>query len=275
MKSAFKASLLCVAVSSILAGCGGGGTTSSSSAGGGSTVTASPYILFASDYLAYPTTGSPNYASTQSDGTYLTSAQWGDVFTGFGGHYQYGGFSSDQHDMNFMGGYRLQITDNGTAPTTANDYSYIAFTAPGTHGTSYGSVDISQATNLVIRMGNTYRPTYTASVFTVSLSDGRGSTAATNNCSYDQTLNNGSSTGQSQNGFFSYVIPLSSFTCTSGTMAALQPGLTTVAVKVIGSKNTSVAVGNYQIISVGHIGFTAAQPSGLLNSSTPSTLYGL
>jgi len=256
-----------------LAACGGGGTTASTSSGGGASAPASPYIAFASAYVAYPTTGAPNYASTQANGTYLTSLQHGDVFTGYGGNYTYGFFSSDQHDMNFMRGYRLQVTDKGVAPTTANDYVYAAFTAPGTNGTSYGTIDISQSSTLVIEMGNTYRPSYTAKVFTVELSDNKGTGASTNDCSVDVTLNDGSSTGLSQDGFFTYAIPLSSFTCTKGAVTGFT-ALTTVAVKIIGSKNTSVAVGNFNILSVGSIGFTGALPTGL-NSSTAAAALAL
>lgn len=259
-----------------LSACGGGGTTPSSASngsggtgstgGGGTTVTASPYIAFASSYLAYPTTGAPNYGSTQADGSYLTSIQHGDVITGFGGNYTYGGFSSDQHDMNFMRGYRLQVTDKGVAPTTASDYVYAAFLAPGSNGTNVGTVDISQATTLVIEMGNTFRPAYTVNTFTIDLNDAHGTTAATNDCAYDQVLNDGSATGLSQDGFFTYAIPLSSFTCTKGSVASLT-ALTTVAVKILGNKNTGVAVGNYNILSVGSIGFTSALPTG--TNTTP------
>ena len=256
-----------------LAACGGGGTTpaapsstGSGGGGGGTTVTASPYIAFASSYLAYPTTGAPNYGSTQADGSYLTSIQHGDVITGFGGNYTYGGFSSDQHDMNFMRGYRLQVTDKGVAPTTANDYVYAAFLAPGSNGTNVGTVDISQSTTLVIEMGNTYRPAYSVKTFTIDLNDAHGTTAATNDCAYDQVLNDGSATGLSQDGFFTYAIPLSSFTCTKGSVASMT-ALTTVAVKILGNKNTSVAVGNFNILSVGSIGFSAALPTG--TNTTP------
>jgi len=262
---------IALAVAAGLSACGGGGTTAapSTGGGGGTTVAASPYIAFASTYLAYPTTGAPNYASTQADGAYLTSIQHGDVITGFGGNYIYGGFSSDQHDMNFMRGYRLQITTtNGVAPTTAGDYVYAAFLAPGTNGTSVGSVDISQSSTLVIEMGNTYRqpavpPPFggTARTFTIDLNDAHGSTAATNDCAVDQALNDGSATGNSQDGFFTYAIPLSSFTCTKGSVTALT-ALTTVAVKIVGNKNMSVAAGDYNILSVGSIGFTAATPTG-------------
>jgi len=261
---------IALAVAAGLSACGGGGTTAapSTGGGGGTTVAASPYIAFASTYLAYPTTGAPNYASTQADGAYLTSIQHGDVITGFGGNYKYGYYSSDQHDMNFNRGYRLQITDTGTAPTAATDYAYVAFLAPGTNGTSIGSVDISQSSALVIEMGNTYRPSYTANTFTIDLNDAHGSTAATNDCSYDQLLNDGSTTGVSQDGFFTYAIPLSSFTCTKGSVTALT-ALTTVAVKIVGSKNTSVAVGNFNVLSVGSIGFTAAIPTG--TNTTPAS----
>ena len=244
----------------ILAACGGGGVTSSGSSGGssggGATVTASPYVLFASSYIAY---------AAQTNGAYLHSAQNGDVYTGFGGNLTYGNYSSSQADMNRTGLYTLQ-TQATAAATAAGDYMYVAVTAPGN-----ATVDISQAATLLIQMGNTYTPSSTgghASVFTVDINNGSGTKAATGDCSYNQTLavvgNNVSLTAL---GARTYAIPLSSFTCTTGTLATLQSsGITTVAVKIVGSNNPSIVNGEYDTIALGMIGFTGSMTSANVTS---------
>ena len=57
-------------------------------------------------------------------------------------------------------------------------------------------------------------------------------------------------------GVVNYAIPLASFTCSPGTMSALQTsGVTSVAVKFTGDKNPSAVAGEFNTIAVGYIGF--------------------
>ncbi len=252
-----------VAVTAALAGCGGGGgstvslgslsgtggnsaggTTGTGAGGGGSSVTQSPYLLFANDFIAYP---------SATNGAYLHSIQGGDVYGVFGGNYAFGAYSSPQADMNRTGFYALQAKAGAKAPSTAADYAVVAVLAPG--DTTF---DISQANTLLITMGNTQSPAGNANVFTVDMNDGVGSNAPANDCSYDQTLSGlGGNVSSSALGVRNYAIPFSSFTCSSGSMTGLlSTGITTVAVKIVGSKNPNVAAGEYDIVAVGSIGFT-------------------
>ena len=240
-----------------LAGCNGGGVTPDSSAGsgsggstggGGTTVTASPNILFSSGYISY---------SAQTNGAYLHSAQSGDVYTGFGGKLIYGQYSSSQGDMNRTGLYVLQAQASAAA-TSASDYAYVAMLAPGD-----GVVDISQAATLLIQMGNSITPGTTggnANVFTVDINNASGTTAATGDCSYDQTLTTvGNNVNLSALGARNYAIPVSSVTCSVGSLATLQSsGITTVAVKIVGSKNPAIVQGEFDTLVVGNIGFTGS-----------------
>jgi hypothetical protein len=226
-----------------LSACGGGGTTTPGG-GGGAGATVSPYSLFASTYVAY---------AAQTNGAFLHSIQGGDVYTGFGGNVDYGFYSSPQPDMNRTGFYNLQFVAKATAPTTAADFAFIALLAP-----TNATFDISTATTLLIQMGNT-NPN-NAKVFTVDLNNGVGATAATNDCAADVTLRSvGNNVGNSALGVSTYAIPLSSFTCSKGTLATLQSGgITTVAVKVTGDKNKAVAPGEFNTIAVGMVGFSSA-----------------
>jgi hypothetical protein len=241
---------LVIAVVASLAACGGGGVTpSSSTGGGGAGVSASPYSLFASTYIAY---------AAQTNGAYLHSIQAGDIYTGFGGNYIYGNYSSDQATMNRTGLYTLQMQATATVPNTASDYTYMAFIAPAN-----ATFDISAATNLVIQMGNTVTPDAThgnANVFTIDLNNALGATAATNDCATDVTLSVvGNNVPLTALGVRTYVIPLSSFVCSVGDLTNLKAGgITTVAVKVVGDKNPSVGASEYNTIAVGTIGFTGA-----------------
>ena len=241
----------------------GSGGSGSSSGGGGATVTASPYILFASGYIGY---------ATQTNGAYLHSAQGGDVYTGFGGNLIYGNYSSPQGDMNRTGLYTLQAEAAPSAsanPTTAADYVYMAFLAPAD-----GLVDISQAATLLIQMGNTVASPVggNATVFTVDINNAAGTTAATGDCSYNQTLAAvGTNVALTALGARTYAIPLSAFTCTTGTLATLQSaGITTVAVKIVGNSNPSMVKGEYDTIAVGTIGFT-----GTMSAAEITTLNTL
>jgi hypothetical protein len=228
----------------------GGG--SSGSGGGGATTTATPYGLFASTYIAY---------AAQTNGAYLHSIQGGDVITGGGGNYSFGGYSASQADMNRTGLYIIQAQAGTTAPTAAGDYYYVAVKAPGD-----ASFDISQATNLVIQVGNSFNASGSAAgghatVFQIGINDTPMTGSTKNSCTYNLSLQTeGSGVALSALGVRTYVIPLSSFTtCSTGSMAAMQStGITTVAATIVGSLNTSVAAGEFNTIAVGNIGFTSS-----------------
>ena len=264
----------------LLAGCGGGTTsapyagpsTSSgggtgsgtgsgggSNGGGGATGAASPFILFGSTYVAY---------SAQTNGAYLHSLQGGDVYTAQGGSWFYsatnGGYSSPQAAMNNTGLYIFQEKAGTAAPTTSADFLQVAVSAPGD-----GTVDISQAANLVIQMGNSVTPASAvgnANVFTVEISNQVGSTAPTGDCTFNQTLSevgaNVAGPPGSALGVRTYVIPLSSFSCATGTLATLQSsGITVVAVKILGAHNPNLVANEIDNINIGMIGFTTTVTS--------------
>jgi hypothetical protein len=267
----FQMALLGGAVALALGACGGGTTpyslTSGSSSsggasgGGGGTTTASPYGLFSSTYIAY---------SAQTNGAWLHSIQGGDLYTGSGGNLMYGGYSASQADMNRTGLYIVQTQAATTAPTTAADYYYVALKAPAD-----ATFDISQSSTLVIQVGNSYNATSAApgghaTVFQLGINDAPASGAASNSCTYNLTLTSeGSGVAQSALGVRTYAIPLSSFsTCSAGSMAAMQTsGITTVAVVIVGSQNSSMVAGEYNTIAIGNVGFmgavTAAETTAL------------
>jgi hypothetical protein len=143
----------------------------------------------------------------------------------------------------------------------------VAVKAPASNAagvTSVPPVDISQASTLLIQMGNTVTPDAThgnAKVFTIVLTNdpqGNGSSGnATATCSYDQTLATIGAGGPSALGVLNYAIPLASFTCSPGSMSTLQTsGITSVAVKFTGDKNSSAVAGEYDTIALGYIGFS-------------------
>lgn len=254
-RRAISSALIAVAIAG-LAGCGGGQNYSNIGGGGGAGAPASPNGLFASSYIAY--------AAVPASGAFLHSVQSGDIFAGFVGNYAYGNYSSGQAAMNAANGvYTVQAQAKATAPTTSGDAVYVAFLGPGNSAGATPSFDISQSATLVIQMGNTYNPAYNgnlpggnAKVFTIDLNNTMGATASTNDCSIDQTVTAAVKT---------YVIPLdgAGWSCSKGgTIAALQAaGITTVAVKIVGNNNTSAAANEFDIISVGYIGFSGAAPS--------------
>ncbi len=253
----------CAVAAASLAGCGGGGGSTVSltglspsgggvggggGGGGGSSLAQSPYLLFANDYIGY---------AAQTNGAYLHSIQSGDVYAGAGGGYKYGGYSSPQAAMNSTGYYSYQFQAGSS--TSPGDYAYVAVLAP-----QDATFDISQSNTLLITMGNTYYPAYNsnlaggnATVMTVAINDGVGSAQPANSCTYDQSVPAASTVSGAAPGVRNYAIPLTSFTCSSGSMAnLLANGITTVAVDVNGSKNPNVQPGEYDVISVGTIGFT-------------------
>ena len=236
-----------------LAACGGGGGSTVSLAnpsngggnnlgggGGGPTVTQSPYLLFANDYIRY---------TTPSAGAYVHSIQGGNIYAQTSG-YTYGFYDSSQADANRTGFYNYQFETSATP--AAGDYAQLVFLAPGG-----GSLDISQANTLLITMGNTVTPDPThgnATVYTIVLTDGNSATSDT--CSYNQTLSTVGPGTPSAEGVRNYAIPLSQFTCSSGSLTGLQShGLTTVVVVVKGSNNPNLVPNEFDTIAVGTIGF--------------------
>ena len=151
-----------------LAACGGGGVThrpNPDDGGGGPSVDATPYTLFASNYVAY---------ASQTNGAFLHSVQGGDVYAGFGGNINYGCFSFNQDPMNATQFYAIQAQANSNGgppdgtncqpnsnvpPTTAADFAQVSIKAPGTNSpnaTSVAPLDISQSTTMLIQMGNIF-----------------------------------------------------------------------------------------------------------------------
>ncbi len=264
-----------------LAACGGGGVTSPApddgGGGGGPSVNATPYTLFASNYVTY---------ASQTNGAFLHSVQGGDVYAAFGGNINYGCFSFNQAQMDANQFYAIQAQadsnggpPNGTncqpnsniPPTTAADYAGVSIKAPGTNSptaTSVAPLDISQSTTMLVQMGNIYTQGDVpgaiggnATVFTVLLNndtsfnqDGSGQTAL---CSFDQTLATIGRGPTAPLGVLNYVIPFSSFTCSKGTMDTMKStGVTTVTIRYSGDKNPNLQVNEFDVIAVGYVGFS-------------------
>jgi hypothetical protein len=268
------------AMATALAACGGGGVIAvpdSGGGGGGTGVTASPYTLFASNYVAY--------ATQAPSGAFLHSVQNGDLHTGFGGNLGYGCFSFNQTQMDSDQFYAVQAQANSNGgppngsncqplssalPNTANDFAEIAIFPPGTNSStsSIPTFDISQSSAMLIQMGNIYTQGDVpgaiggnATVFTVDLSndtsilqDGSGETAL---CAHDQTLTTVGRGAVSPLGVLNYVIPFSAFTCSKGSMATMQAtGFVRLRVRITGDKNPNLKVNELDVIAVGYVGFT-------------------
>jgi hypothetical protein len=277
-----------LAASAILAACNGGGITpsattassSSSSGGGGTTVSASPYLLYASNYVIY---------SAETNGSFLHSVQNGNLYTNFTGNLNYGCGSSSQTNITATQFYYLQVqadsnggppngqncqSTGGAAPTTAGDGAQLSIQAPGTSAEVAGSqsltpLDISQATTLLIQMGNIYTqgdiPNAVggnATVFTVTLNndtsvkqDGSGQTAI---CYYYQTLGTIGRGTVAPLGMLNYAIPLSSFGCANSVPIStlLSTGVTSISVGFTGDQNPNLVQNEYDVIAVGYVGFT-------------------
>jgi hypothetical protein len=255
------ANTLVVSLVASVAACGGGGVTPSSSGGGGAGVTASPYTLFASNYITTSTSqlgGALGLRSIQGGWVYGgTSANfainWSTLYVGGVGD------PGTQAALNYGGFYNQQAA--ATATPTSADYQYVSILAPNS-----GTFDISTAATLLIQMGNTDTLAVHnahANVFTVHLAN------ATSNCFYDQTLAQLGAGSLSPLGVRSYAIPISSFTsCSSGSLADLQAsGIDSVAVNIEGRANTTMVNGENNTIAVGSIGFTSTVSSTDLTAS--------
>ncbi len=268
-----------------LAACGGGGVEGvagggnngggGGGGGGGTTVTPTAYALFASNYVAY---------SSQTNGAFLHSVQGGDVYAFFAGNVNYGCYSFTQANMDSTQFYGIQAQagSNGgsagancqvtgaVAPTAASDVAGVTIKAPGTNSptaTSVAPLDISQATALLVQMGNIYTQGDVpganggnAKVFTILLNNdtsaAQDKSAQTALCAVDQTLATIGRGAAAPLGILNYVIPLSSFTCSKGSVATLQTtGVTSVTVQYSGDKN-HINVADLDVIAIGYVGFT-------------------
>jgi hypothetical protein len=262
-----------------LAACAGGGITPSEpdDGGGGPSVTATAYGLFASNYVAY---------DSQTNGAFLHSVQDGDVYASFGGNINYGCFSFGQPTMDATQFYGIQAQANSNGgppdgsncqpvsnvpPNTAADFAQVTIKAPGTNSptaTSVSPFDISQSTAMLIQMGNIYTagdiPNAVggnATVFTVEMNndtsfaqDGSTQTAL---CSTDVTLETIGRGAAAPLGVLNYVLPFSSFNCSTGDMATMtSTGVTSVTVRFSGDKNPDLQVNEFDVIAVGYVGFT-------------------
>ncbi len=257
-----------------LSACNGGGVTASAPLvptgggnGGGTTVTASPYILYASNYVVFP--------NGQVNGSFLASVQGGNVYAGSSTpNVIYGNYSAAASTINATQFYNIQYQWT-VAGGNALDFAFVSVLTPGSGQTftALTPADISQAGKLLIQMGNTYTQSDnpsgsggSANVFTVVLNndtsvkqDGSGATAI---CSFNQTLvtigRNAATGTASPLGVYNYEIPLSSFTtCSKGSITMLQStGVTSIAVKITGDQNTAIKPGDLNTIAVGYVGFT-------------------
>jgi hypothetical protein len=262
-----------------LAACGGGGVTNPApdDGGGGPSVDATPYALFASNYVAY---------ATQTNGAFLHSVQGGDVYANFGGNINYGCFSFNQAQMDGTQFYAIQAQANSNGgppdgsncqptsnipPTTAADFASVSIKAPGTNSPNAASVaplDISQSTTMLVQMGNIYTQGDVpgtvggnATTYTVILNndtsfnqDGSGQTAL---CSADQELAVIGRNADAPLGVLNYVIPFDSFTCSVGSMDTMKStGVTSVTVGFSGDKNPDLQVNELDVIAVGYVGFS-------------------
>ena len=274
-------SIVICAAAVALAACSGGGVIAAADTGGGggTSVTATPYVLFASNYVAY---------AQQTNGAFLHSIQGGDVYFthGANGNINYGCFSFSQAQMDSNQFYAIQAQANSdgggsagncqsssnTVPNTSADFASVTIKAPGTNSTTATSVtplDIGQSATMLIQMGNIYTQGDVpgaiggnAKKFTVELSNdtsqlGDGS-ARTALCAADQTLGTIGRGVAAPLGVLNYALPFASFTCSIGTMDLLKSkGVTSVTVRFSGDKQTpALSVNELDVIAVGYIGFT-------------------
>jgi hypothetical protein len=274
---------IAVAALSLVA-CAGGGVTPSqpASGGGGAGGTASPYLLFASNYQTY---------SAQTDGAYIYSIQNGDLYGIFQGNLNYGCYSSPQGLMDSVQFYAIAfqadvtVTNNGNTctpnggavPNLATDLALIAIHAPGTSSvvvpgaTALAPFDISQSASLLIQMGNIWtagdvpgQAGGSATVFTVVLNndtslaqDGSGQTAI---CAHDVALGTIGRGVAAPRGVLNYNLALADagWLCSKGSVAVLKStGITSIVVEVVGSKqNPAIQPGEANVLAVGYVGFT-------------------
>lgn len=228
-----------------LVACGGGGVTSTIAS---TTATPSEHVLFTMGFQPTSDSAVPELK--------WKTAQGGKVYVGTGnsaggaGNWTYGGWGTwNQSDIDVKGWVGVQF--NHPTALNATDYMYYRIT-----GRSSGSVDVSATDSLLITMGNEKigSQANTPTEVTVVVEGGTvtGSNYA-NSCKATQTLRG---TTLAAN----YVMPLSGFTCTSGTMANLKSAVAQVVIKVLpgGANATGDAstADNYTLIQLGSVAFS-------------------
>lgn len=199
-------------------------------------------IIFASDYSS----GATGVVTAQGGLAYGYSSN----LSGTGGDFSYSYAPSVPNAYN--GGFGVQEKNN---LGTANAYFGLAFTAPGST-TALTPVNLLGQARVLVRVGN-YAPPATG--VTVVLANGKNATTqytdpntdktATAVCSASVTLPgtgggayDGTYPGGSANGTNTFSIPLTSFTCSKGTVATLSYTLTVVGVEMIANaSNPSLA----------------------------------
>lgn len=222
-----------------LVACGGGGITSTVA-----NTPVSPYILFGSSFLGK--TGA-------SGEPWMVSGEGGDIFTFAGGGFTRNwGLDSDalRNERQAVG----QQFEHTSAITDTGYFGY-SFKAPAN-----GTVNAAQSGILVISMGNGAAANVNShNTFVIDIQGGTQAGAPTyawtNQCSVDQVLDN--STNNSY-GLKTYRIPLSSLTCSAGTLAALKADIKQVSVKVVGGKEPTkdaTTANNSTLMQVSYIGF--------------------
>ena len=211
----------------------------------------SGYVLFSSQYELKGASREP-YANSKEDGDVYSFSDGGFGYTwGLGENADY---------IIQRQAYGLEFTHSSAID--ASSYFGLSVNAPNN-----AELNITNSGTLIIQMGNGSNTTEFPSshmVFTVDLK-GDGDS---NLCSYDQTLiadsrplnNEGATNATWGNpyGMQTYRIPLSSFACSSGSMAALKADLEAVVVKVVGGKDaTASAYGstNKTLLQFGYIAF--------------------
>ena len=201
--------------------------------------------------------------SHQGGGLVYVAAGWDGGVQDQEGKWDYGWYETSGADVVTRQSYGKQWAHDSALDD--NDTIYI--TVKGPNG---GKVDVSGTDTLVIQMGNGAAADQinTHNVFTIALKGGVQSTddySWSEICTVDQTV---SSTHQF--GLSTYYLPLSSFSCSSGSLEALRTGVTEVVVQVIGGKNPeqdTTTSFNHTMPSVGFIGFTNSTAVG---SSAPA-----
>jgi hypothetical protein len=227
-----------------LVACGGGGVTSTIAS---TTATPSEHVLFTMGFQPTTDAGVPELK--------WKTAQGGKVYVGTNtasnaNNWTYGGWGTwNQTDIDVKGWVGVQF--HHPSALNSNDYMYYRIT-----GRSSGSVDVSATDSLLITMGNEKigSQANTPTEVTVVVEGGTyTSSNYANSCKATQTLR---ATTLATN----YLIPLSSFTCTSGTMASLKSGVAQVVIKVLPGGGNATAdastADNYTLIQLGSVAFS-------------------
>jgi hypothetical protein len=222
-----------------LVACGGGGTTNVVA----QTTAASPYVLFASSFLG---------KAGANNEPYVVSGEGGDVFSFSAGGFAYIWGLQNDTDRTERQAVGNQF-NHAAAITSAANFGF-AFKAP-----ENGTINASQSGTLVISMGNGALAGNANShtTFVIEVNGGTQNTTNytwTNTCSLDKPLD---ATTNSY-GLKTYRLPLSSFTCSAGTLAALKADIKEVAVKVVGGKEPTKdasTANNHTLMQVSYIAF--------------------